>query len=289
VGHYWVKARFIDIGAGNKEHLCVDEAGDEHTRIFLPSLVQDNPFLLAGDPNYVKRLQLLPEKEKEALLNGNWDVFDGQYFEMFRRDVHTFEPFIIPADWRRFVAFDYGQDMFACYFAALDYGERAWVYKEIYQSGLLASEAAELLQSRIDEGERIEAFFAPPDLWNRHSDTGRSTADIFAEKGIYLSRANNDRVQGWGELAEWLRVYEDEQGAKTAKLKIGTNCQNLLRTLPAIQRSDRNPNDCAKNPHELTHAPDALRYLIAGRPWAARIQQESQFDREVSSFLAFGR
>lgn len=290
VGHYWVKARFIDIGAEGVEHKVRDEnTGEVSTRVFIPSKLDDNPFLLQGDPGYAKRLNLLPEKERKALREGNWDIFEGQYFEMFRREVHCFEPFAIPASWRRYVAFDYGQDMFAAYFAAMDERENIWVYKEVYKDKLLASEAAELLQSRIDEEEKISAFFAPPDLWNKHSDTGRSTADIFAAKGMGLTRANNDRVQGWYDLAEWLRVYDDEQGAKTAKLKVGSNCLNLLRTLPALQRSERNPNDCAKDPHELTHAPDALRYLVAGRPWAEKPRQESRFAAGARSFMRLGR
>ena len=36
---------------------------------------------------------------------------------------------------------------------------------------------------------------------------------------------------------------------------------NLIRTLPALQHDDKNPNDVATEPHELTHIPDALRYF----------------------------
>ncbi len=285
VGHFWVKARFIDAAPSGREFMTAEKT----TRIFIPSKVQDNPFLAAADPTYADRLKLLAEKDQKALLYGDWDIFEGQYFTMFDRKVHTFEPFPIPAEWRRYVAFDYGQDMFACYFAAIDERSRLWVYKEICREGLLVSEAAELLVSMIEPGENIRAFFAPPDMWNKHSDTGKSTADYFAEKGIYLSRADNRRVQGWYDLAEWLRVYTDEQGGRTAKLRIGTNCLELLKTLPAIQRDAKNPNDCANEPHELTHSPDALRYLVAGRPWAAKQQQRSRFARGQRNFMAYGR
>lgn len=289
VGHYWVKQRFVDIGASGRVHEVKDaETGGVSRRLFIPSLVQDNPFLLAGDPNYAKRLQLLPEANRRALLCGDWDVMEGQYFGMFRRNIHTFEPRALPEDGTRFVAIDYGQDMFAALFGLLDERGRMWIYKEIHQEGLLASEAAERLIATTDGGERIAAYFAPPDLWNRHSDSGKSTARIFADNGIYLRRASNDRVQGWYELAEWLRVYKDEQGYDTAKLRIGTNCLNLLRTLPAIQRSPINPNDCAKEPHELTHAPDALRYMIAGRPWAAKPKSERARGGGMRDFMRFG-
>ena len=35
--------------------------------------------------------------------------------------------------------------------------------------------------------------------------------------------------------------------------------------MPQIQHDERNPNDCANEPHELTHICDALRYFCVGR------------------------
>ena len=48
---------------------------------------------------------------------------------------------------------------------------------------------------------------------------------------------------------------------KTAKLKIFRGCKNLIRTLPLLQYDDKRPSDAAKEPHEITHAPDALWYF----------------------------
>ena len=98
-------------------------------------------------------------------------------------------------------------------------------------------------------------------MWNRNKDTGKSTADIFAQNGQYLTKADNNRITGWLAVHEWLRVFNDEQGIPTSKLKIFSNCRNLIRTLPAVQHDEKNPNDVAVEPHELTHMPDAIRYF----------------------------
>ena len=37
--------------------------------------------------------------------------------------------------------------------------------------------------------------------------------------------------------------------------------KNLIRTLPQLLIDEKDVQDCAKEPHELTHAPDALRYF----------------------------
>ena len=60
-------------------------------------------------------------------------------------------------------------------------------------------------------------------------------------------------------MKEWLKVFEDEQGCKTAKLKIFSTCKNLIRCLPQLQHSDKKVGDVANEPHEITHAPDAIR------------------------------
>ena len=98
-----------------------------------------------------------------------------------------------------------------------------------------------------------------------------STAEYFRDAGIYLTRAQNDRVMGWYDLAEWLNPMEDERGRKVARLRVFENCVNLIRTLPALQFDDKNPNDCAIEPHEITHAPDAIRYFVAGRPRPTKV------------------
>ena len=284
IGHTWVKERFIEVGEPNVEH---------DDKIFIPSLVQDNLFLMKSDPGYVKRLEKLNEKDKQALLYGNWDIFDGQYFTEWKRDVHVVSPFEIPKSWRRYFVMDYGLDMLAGYWIALDMYGRAYVYREVYESGLIISAAARRIREMTPGGEEIYANIAPPDLWNRRQDTGKSAAEIFAENGVPIVRANNDRVQGWYNLKEWLKPCTDEQGETIAPLRIFSNCLNLIRTLPSVAIDKRNPNDVAREPHELTHAPDAIRYFVAGRPTPAAMPIEvdedaPEYDTQLDDILNYG-
>jgi len=282
VGHAWVKRLFVERLYKEREN------AEDYT--FIQAKVFDNKILMENDKGYVNMLENLPDKLREAWLNGNWDVFEGQYFSMFNRETHVLKPYMITKENRRYVAMDYGRDMFACYFIAVDEQNNGIVYKEIYQSDLMVSDAAKLLKSYILPDEIIAAFYAPPDLWNKQSQSGRSTAEIFHEHGINLTKVSNDRVQGWYDMAEWLKIVEDEQGYKTARLRIFDNCKNLIRCLPQVQYDDKNPNDVAKEPHELTHSVDAIRYFCAGRPLAYRpIPVEDtdymDYDKQINSFL----
>lgn len=257
VGHNWVKERFIDIGAPNVIHTCKLETGETTTRIFIPSLVQDNKFMLTYDPDYIKRLDALPEKERRALKYGDWDIFDGQFFTEFKRDIHVIEPFEIPKDWYIYFVMDYGLDKLAGYWIAVDYNNNAYVFREVYESNLLVSQARDKIKEMTNE--QIYLYLAPPDLWNRHKETGKSTADIFEEGDVTLYKTNNDRIQGWLQMKEWLKPYKDEQGCMTAKLKIFNTCKNLIRCLPQVQHDEKRVGDIANEPHELTHSVDAIR------------------------------
>lgn len=257
VGHNWVKERFIDIGAPNVIHTCKLETGETTTRIFIPSLVQNNKFMLTYDPDYIKRLDALPEKERRALKYGDWDIFDGQFFTEFKRDIHVIEPFEIPKDWYIYFVMDYGLDKLAGYWIAVDYNNNAYVFREVYESNLLVSQARDKIKEMTNE--QIYLYLAPPDLWNRHKETGKSTADIFEEGDITLYKTNNDRIQGWLQMKEWLKPYKDEQGCMTARLKIFNTCKNLIRCLPQVQHDEKRVGDIANEPHELTHSVDAIR------------------------------
>jgi phage terminase large subunit len=262
-GHGRIKRLFVDRDFKGTEN------PDDYD--FIPSSVYENEYLMQNDPDYVRTLENLPEARRKAMLYGDWDAFEGQYFDEFNRDVHVIDSFEIPPHWRRYITLDYGLDMLAAYWIALDTHNKAYVYKELYQSGLIISDAAKEI-IRVTGKDNIYQRIAPPDLWNRRQETGKSAADLFRDSGVSLIKADNQRVQGWYNLKEWLKPYDDEQGIKTASLVITKNCVNLIRTLPQLQFDEKDPNDVCSEPHELTHGPDAIRYFIAGRPCPAKEQ-----------------
>ncbi|MEG0664617.1 MAG: phage terminase large subunit [Clostridia bacterium] len=256
VGHGWVKRLFID------KNYKKGELESDYKFIF--ASVYDNYALLKKDKGYINMLYNLPEKLKKAWLDGNWDVLSGQYFTEWDRSVHVIKPFKIKEHWRRYFSMDYGLDMLAGYFIAIDEKGNCFVYKEIYEKNLIISKAAKLIKN-FCQTEKIDCFFAPPDLWNRRQDSGKSVAEIFCENGIYLQKVSNDRISGWLNLKEWLSIY-DEFGKRTTRFKVFESCENLIKSIPMLLYDKHNPNDCATEPHKFTHGPDAIRYFFSGRP-----------------------
>lgn len=287
VGHTWVKKRFIDPMPPNQKTDFYDKDGEYlGSRIFLPAKVQDNDFLMEQNPAYIRNLKNLSGQQQKALLYGEWDLFDGQYFDQFDRNIHVVEPLFdrskIPNDWEFYISLDYGLDMLAPLLIGVAPGNRFYVVDEFYDGsqhpdgdhkGLIVSDAAKEIL-KLEKGFNVRRRFAPPDLWGRSKETGKSIAELFRENGCSLWKVNNSRVDGWMVLKEMLKPYPDEQGVMTARLKIFSNCRNLIRTLPALAVDDHNPNDVATEPHELTHGPDALRYFFAGRPVGKKMPEK---------------
>ncbi len=262
VGHEWVKRRFVDPAPPDTP--IRDQLG---SRRFIPARVQDNRFLMQGDPQYISRLKRLPERERRALLEGDWDLTEGRFFTRWDRNIHVVEPFPIPDHWRQHFALDYGLDMLAGLFGAEDGQGNLYIWRELYEPGLIVSEAA----ARIKKAYAGTCpHYAPPDLWSRQKDSGRSIADLFRENGVLLTRVSANRNGGWAALNEWLQPRE----GRGPRLRIFSTCLNLIRCLPALQWDPAHPGDCKTEPHELTHAPDALRYLIMGMPGSCPVPQK---------------
>ena len=261
IGHTWVKSRFIDAGRRGEPFIGCDGM----KRIFIPSLLDDNKFLSTGDPEYKKRLLALPEREKKALLYGDWDIFDGQYFSEFSRRAHVTEPFSIPDSWRKYRTIDYGLDRLACLWIAVSPDRKCYVYREFCESDLPISAAAAAICERTPKGEDIYATLAPPDLFSRTQETGKTKASLFSEYGLTLTKTSNDREAGWLCIKELLRDTGDGPG-----LKIFSNADEIIRCLPALTVDKIRPTDCANEPHSITHAPDALRgfAIFYSRPGA---------------------
>ena len=148
IGHGWVKARFVDPSPAGRSFV----GDDGMTRIFIPALLDDNKFLSRGDPEYKKRLLALPEREKKALLHGDWNIFEGQYFIEFDPKKHIVTPFEIPKSWRKYRTIDYGLDRLACLWIASSPDGISYVYREFCKSNLTISQAAkEICEVSPDE------------------------------------------------------------------------------------------------------------------------------------------
>ena len=287
VGHRWVKRIFIDRQfKQNSDNPEENENPEDYS--FIPATVEDNYHLMASSPGYVRMLANMPEDKRKAYRYGDWNAIGGNYFPEFSPASHVMKPFQIPEHWARYRSFDYGLDMFACYWWAVDEDGRSWCIREFTKKGLIVREAAEKILELTLPGENVAATYAPPDMWSRQKDTGKTMAELFMLNQVGLIKADNNRVQGHMMMKDAMapRLLRDPYVMDMVRRPDGSVpdklpglmffdvCKGAIGDIQDIQADEKNPNDCAKDPHEVTHTVDGVRYYCVSRVLPAQPQKE---------------
>jgi len=261
IGFSWVKERYI-LATNYGEKTIIDPVTGNRI-VFIPAKVYDNPVLMLNDPAYARRLENLPSDLRKAYLEGDWDVFVGQYFTEYRRELHVIQPFELPSTWRRFRSIDWGfNDPSAVYWHCIGPDRHIYTYRELYANQLIGSElAAQIID--LTGNEEIDYTVASPDLWAKRGGEhmhGESIAETIANSGVPLRRADNARIIGWQRMREFLSIASDDK----PWWQIFSTCNNLVRTLPAAIHDDHKVEDIHSKCED--HALESCRYFLLSRP-----------------------
>jgi phage terminase large subunit len=262
----WVKRRWIT------RDITLDEDPEykESDYAFIPSKLSDNPYLNSFE--YEKTLRALPPELRRAYLEGDWDVFLGQFFSEFRKDTHVRE-YTAPGHLTRTCGLDWGfaNEGVCLWGVILPDGqlliEDEYVFNGPRKNKQIASEVAtEIARRNKERGIRVRATFADPAMFAPMGHVGETLAQTFAKHGVPLTEANNDRIHGWSKLRAWMRPMPKAAAEPDERpwMVIHPRCGFIIRTLPQLVMDENQPEDCDTDGPD--HAADALRYLCAGRP-----------------------
>lgn len=280
VGHNWVKRLFVDKAYNDGEN------PDEYS--FIQSLVTDNKALLREQPDYKKQLEALPPKLRKAWLEGDWNVYEGQFFEDFvdrpeyyqeRTWTHVIEPFEIPEQWKIYRSFDFGYARpFACSWYAVDTEGVAYNILELYGCTKTPNEGVKWTPPQIfAEIARIEREhrwlkgkkiigIADPAIWN--AEYGKSIAEVAMEHGVFFQKGDNQRLGGWMQCH--YRLSFDENGFPM--FYVFKSCKNFIRTIPLLQYDEHKPEEVDSDGED--HIADEWRYFCMSRPIKPRIPKK---------------
>lgn len=269
IGHTWIKKRFF-IGQRKPDELWkITETlkrpdGQEevftYLRAFIPSLVYDNDFLMKNDRQYLMRLMQLPEPKRTAYLEGRFDLFEGQFFGEWDPTLHVIDPFEIPPNWKRSIAFDWGyaKPMAMLWFAEDPKSGTVYVYRELYITKTDDIEVARKM-AEYSAGEAIDTIYYPWDLDTPNPQTNVSMherMDTATGGRFYWRKAIKDRKNGWSAVR-----YLLSKRPGGVRLQIFKNCANLIRTIPEQIYDETDSEDLDTLGED--HAVDALRYYAA--------------------------
>lgn len=291
VGHGWVKRLFID------KIYQPGEAAEDYC--FIKALVTDNKALMEADPGYIQKLRALPPKLRRAWLEGDWNVFEGQFFQDFRlspdmalaqrfgftdtqeeltrqrRFTHVIPAFDLSAarynGWTVFRSYDFGYGHpFSCAWWAVDYDGVMYRILELYGCTGTPNEGLRWTPERqFQEISRIEREH--PWLRGRQitgvadpsiwdGSRGESVAETAAKQGIFFTPGDNKRIAGWMQCH--YRLSFDEQGYP--RMYVFDCCAAFIRTVPLMQFSRSVPEDLDTGLED--HVCDEWRYACMSRP-----------------------
>lgn len=287
--HGYFKRLFID------RHFTEDEHPEDYA--FIQALCTDNVALMESQPEYMRSLEKLPPKIREAWLYGRWDVYEGQFFEEFRLEPDlqkcaeagvTVEQakaqgrwtHVIPAldmsagerrGWEIYRSYDFGYAKpFSCAWWAIDYDGTMYRIMEMYGCTSVPNEGVKWTPDKQFEeiatierthpwlkGKQIHGV-ADPAIWD--SSRGESIADTAMKYGVYFTPGDHERIPGWMQCH--YRLQFDENGY--ARCYIFDNCKGFIRTIPLMMYDERKPEDLDTSMED--HIADEWRYMCMSRP-----------------------
>lgn len=270
VGHEWVKNRFIkDVMPGVQAERTDPETGSTYTTIYIPSRLHDNQYLMQDD-SYVKNLMKQDREDRKALLEGDWDILKGQYFEEWRYDKHVIDPIQIPEWWTHVRCMDWGYTKpAAVLWLAFSPEGTCYVYRELIVTKTSDTELAAKIKDLTGK-QHIQFTVADPSIWSiTQYERGESIAYRLIASGVDVLKGDNNRISGWNVIHSYL--HYDEKEKIEPKLKVFSTCTYLIETLPGLIHDDHNPEDLDTQGDD--HAADALRYGLMTKPMVPKKPQ----------------
>ena len=274
-GHSWVKRIFVD-----KKFNPDETALDYH---FIQAKIYDNPIAMKANPQYLKNLQDLPGDIRRAYLDGDWDIFIGQFFSDFRRDIHVIEPIKIENEWGKWFSVDWGYSPHPYHigFYAKDFEGNIFKYREL--SGI-ETPPADLAQRFLDvskEDVGLKLGVGDTQMWAQNpfqqpkkgeAPTDKSIAAQFnaviGKENKFMYQANKERITGWAELRSLMK-WDAELNAdgtrcftRKPKFYIFSTCPETIGAYPDQIHSELRPEDMLKQDGD--DPCDTDRYAVMG-------------------------
>lgn len=235
---------------------------------YIHARLYDNPYLMDPDgtfTTYENRVYARGGARAKQLINGDWSVITGQFFEEFC-DRHQARIFIPPGSKiERWIDWGYTKPGICLWVAILPSGH-AYIFHEYTFTKTNASKVAQRIAEETrnilvkNPGCRISKTVGDPAMWGVESGTGEAYAQTFSKNGVSMIEGDNQRTLGWGRMREWLALAPDG----IPWLIVDPACRYVCRTIPTLIIDKNDPEDLDSKGED--HAADAIRYGLMAMP-----------------------
>lgn len=264
---------------------------------FIPATAADNPFISDEQRDAWKAM---PDQEYRRFVEGDWSTLTGRYYEGLNAAIHLKSradlgiPDQLPDWWEYWASYDWGYAHWAPYgaFCKTPTGQivlldTVWMRRE--QDEDMAATIRHTIPS-MAHSRCLRETYAGHDCWNKvvaHGASGITTADVFYRYGIWLAKADTDRINGGRALRRALSVNASTKEPALVMIDTPGN-RRVFDQLAEIMPDENNVNKPAKADADSEgrggdDGADMLRYGVATRApipkeppqlWAPGMQQD---------------
>lgn len=279
--HLMFKSHFVDAGIpGEPFKAPVTEGG--MNRVFIPSLLSDNPHIEAG---YADKLRGMGDPDVvESYLSGDWSITEGAALPRLSRKYHLIKQSVICPSWKVYRAYDYGFS--APYFVGfycISSGESSTVFNPPKGSIIFIGEIYGADERNIglkeDAAKQAKKIKLYQDTWLSYTIVRKGPADsaIFdddrkpniaeemEDEGItwvHADKTPGSRARGLTTLRKYIFnsvYYRYEKPG----IYFTTRCTNLFPQLCSLELDESKVEDV--NTKTNDHGYDMVRYVVLSR------------------------
>ncbi|MGA7722803.1 MAG: terminase family protein [Ignavibacteriaceae bacterium] len=318
IGLGWVKKRFRpQIVEKDRKFFIADPTdhknyrgievprGTKHalSRHFIPGRLAENKILMRTDSEYISRIKAMGPKYSKALLDSDWDVMEGQFFDIWSPDVHIVKKEFY-LDWRDINNFNV--------IGGLDYGNIMALHlllKDCNNNVLIIDELSSIGETRDKRVMRIKDFLkvrglekipvvADTNMWAPEAfdmNQREFPAQAFMNAGINLIKVSKRSVDNYHyrvacnvaiKNALYYEVSETGLITMQPRLKIYERCKKFIETFPALPVDEDDPEDIQGHGNEQSvedHWYDAAKmaYMVISETIKQDINNKPKWLKEM--------
>jgi hypothetical protein len=212
----------------------------------------------------------------------SFDVFEGQIYPDFRREVHVIKPFAIPKEWTRVGGIDHGERNPSTFlWCAVSPKGDLYFYREYKKAGEFVDQHVKNIHE-LNNHEELEYIVIDPSVKSVRGGSGRKVDTEYKEEWqkvfgtrMPLKYANNDVNAGIARVHKYLRIDPSRTHPITGTQ--GSPRMFIFDTLTELidekegykwkKISPTSENDPDEAPRKRDdHLVDPERYIVMSRP-----------------------
>ena len=269
-GHAWVKKLWVE------QQFPPEMEPLREQFAFIQAKASDNPHLTSA---YYDSLKTLPPDMARAFAEGDWNLFAGQYFDIWNEKEHVIQVVDIKPWWPRWISMDWGFAHPTSIHWHTQDGDQTYTYREFHETRQSEQDIGEAI-IELSKGEKLSAFYLSPDAFAKRTsnDTvAQQIAEVVCKSGLPgPAQADNDRIGGWRLMYQLLQ---------SGLWKVTRDCPNLIKSMPTLIRDDNSLEDVLKvnaDENEIgDDAADSARYGLKTRlsprkvPWDVELKAKT--------------